>query len=183
MKQTKQVILQNSATLEAQFSAVLESHKKLIFKIANAYCQDPVDRQDLVQEIALQLWKAFPNYNPEYALSTWIYRISLNVAISFLRKEKRRKKNLVSGEPLIELVPQSEEEDTLSRQVEQLYQFIGQLKPLDKALMILYLEKTRQEEIAEVLGITASNVSTRVGRIKKKLRDYFNTLKNEDHGI
>ena len=74
------------------FISVIESHKGILYKISNAYCKDSEDRKDLIQEIYIQLWKSFDNFNDDYKYSTWIYRISLNVAISFYRKEKSRSK-------------------------------------------------------------------------------------------
>jgi RNA polymerase sigma factor (sigma-70 family) len=74
------------------FTDILENHKKLIFKIASSYCGDPEDKKDQIQEIVLQLWKAYPKYDNRFALSTWIYRIALNVSISYYKKEKSQKK-------------------------------------------------------------------------------------------
>ncbi len=84
--------MKDSKSLEKEFLAIIESNKKLVFKVANVYGRDEDDKKDLTQEIILQLWKAFPKYDNTYAISTWIYRIALNVSISFTRKETTTRK-------------------------------------------------------------------------------------------
>ena len=152
---------------EDHFLEVIEENKKLIFKIANSYCKDSEDRKDLVQEIVLQLYKAFPKYNDTYAITTWIYRIALNISISFYRKEKSRKKTTENYKNVIELVEDSEE--FKNEQSKLLYSFIDNLNSIDKAIIILFLEGRKNKEIAEVMGFSISNVSTRMNRIKSKL--------------
>lgn len=164
---------------EEQFLEVIEQHKKLIYKISNAYCSAEQDRKDLRQEIVLQLWRSFPKYDDQYALSTWIYRIALHVSISFQRKEKRRKRFRLRSMPKDPFLV-AREKDTqieVGEQLQRLHQFIAKLKKLDKALMILYLEEKTHAEIAEILGLSKSNVGTKINRIKKKLKQDF--LKNK----
>lgn len=163
---------------EQQFTSILESHKKLIFKIANAYCSDKEERKDLIQEIVLQLWKAYPTYDSRYALSTWMYRIALNVSISYQRKERKRKiKTVPTREAIIDLAEQDKEaEQEKESRIGQLYQWINQLGQLDKALMILYLEGKSHQEIAEILGISKSNVGTKISRNKLKLTRHFQNI-------
>ena len=155
------------------FLSVIESHKGIIYKIANAYCNDTEDRKDLVQAIVLQLWKAFESYNPQFKHSTWIYQIALNVAISFYRKEKRRKE--ISTPYTVELfnLPNVLENNEQEKNSLFLQQFIAELKALDKALILLYLEERPQKEIAEIMGISETNVSTKVGRIKAILKQKY----------
>lgn len=83
--------IESSEVVKERFLSLIEMHKGIIYKVANAYCRDVEDRKDLVQEIVIQLWRSFDKYDAQYKWSTWMYRIALNVAISFLRKEKRRK--------------------------------------------------------------------------------------------
>ena len=165
-------MIQNEAFIE-----MLEQYKKLIYKIAASYCSDREDRKDLIQEIVLQLWRSFSKYDKKYKMSTWIYRIALNVSISFLRTESRRKKwrNQVS-EPLIDIVDEVNQESELAVKLQTLNQFISELRPLDKALMVLYLESKSHEEMAEILGITKSNVATKIGRIKQHLKKQFEQI-------
>ena len=115
-------------------------------------------------------------YNEKYKITTWLYRISINVAISYYRKNTRRQATNI---PLNEHIYQIQEDDNSEKehQLKLLEQFIGELNDLDKALMLLYLEDKSQAEIAEILGISVSNVSTRVGRIKEKLRNRFSQIK------
>jgi len=160
------------------FLSVIETNKGIIYKIANSYCKDPEDRKDLFQEIVSQLWKSFDNYNNQYRYSTWIYRVALNVAISFYRKENRRK---VLSSPLSEGVfslIDFDEPNEIESNLRMLQQFIQELKDLDKALMLLYLEEKSHREIAEIIGITETNVATKIGRIKQLLKQRFMNKEN-----
>ncbi|MEP7318866.1 MAG: sigma-70 family RNA polymerase sigma factor [Panacibacter sp.] len=155
------------------FVSVIETNKGIIYKVANLYCTDTEDRKDLVQEIVLKLWKSFDSYNEQFKHSTWIYRIALNAAISFYRKEKLRKEiNTPFTESLFNI---SDFEG--NKQIQQstlfLNQFIAELKELDKALMLLYLEEKSHKEMAEIIGITETNIATKIGRIKTLLKHKF----------
>lgn len=160
------------------FLDVIESNKGILFKVANSYCRNTDDRKDLVQEIILQLWKSFENYNEKFKLSTWIYRISLNVAISFYRKENSRKR--ISNPITTDIFDFSETEISVEKETNLgiLNQIISELNDLNKALMLLYLEEKSYREISEIIGITETNVATKIGRIKSKLKKEFNQLKN-----
>ena len=156
-----------------QFEKYLEENKKIIYKVASSYCRDSDDQKDLIQEIIIQLWRSYYRYNGSVKLSTWTYRIALNVSISFYRKDVKRK-TIITDMPsnLVDIVadkhpPVSEEK------FNQLQQFISELQEVDKILTILYLEDKNQKEIAEIMGISETNVSTKIGRIKEKLRAKF----------
>jgi RNA polymerase sigma-70 factor (ECF subfamily) len=139
----------------------------------NSYCQHQDDRQDLAQEILTAMWLAIDKYNDEYKFSTWMYRIALNVAISYYRKDsKRQDKPNLDDEQLINIADLTFEEDK-NQEIKQLYRFIGQLDKLNKAIMILYLESESYENIANSLGLSKTNVATRIGRIKVTLADQF----------
>ncbi|WP_316782526.1 sigma-70 family RNA polymerase sigma factor [Pedobacter frigiditerrae] len=159
---------------QQEFLKIIETNKRLIFKICNSYCQNADDREDLAQEIIFQLWKSWGNFNNDYKLSTWMYRIALNVAISFYRKERKTTSTISMGEHLIEIVDENLEEG-LEENLNALQQFINELKPLDKALMLLYLEEKSHKEIAEIIGITSTNVATKIGRIKEQLKQKFSS--------
>ena len=165
------------------FQALVEQHKGILFKVARTYCQDEEDRQDLIQEIMIHLWQSFHKYDSRFKMSTWIYRISLNVAISFYRKNSVRKdSNIPLHEKDTEI--RDDEKNEKEQQLHLLEQFINELKELDKALMLLYLEEKSHAEIAGILGISPGNVGTKVGRIKDKLKQRFSqqTIKdNERH--
>ena len=167
--------LKDSTKIKEEFLELLEKNKKLLLKIANVYGKNNEEIKDLVQEITLQLWKSFPDYNPEFAVSTWMYRIALNVSISFYRKEKSRKKLHQNFEQQAHIFYW--EEQILDERFKQLYRLIEQLKAFEKALIVLYLEGKKNTEIAEILGISATNVSTILNRIKTKLSNNFKTIK------
>lgn len=157
----------------ASYLKVIEEHKGLLYKVANAYCHDEEDRKDLIQEIMIQIWRSFARYDEQYKLTTWLYRISLNVAISWYRKEKSRAKiALPINEDLIYLL-EERQSPKIDEDVVLLNGFIAKLPKLDRALILLYLESTPQQEIANILGLSLSNVSTKIGRIKSKLRQMF----------
>jgi len=168
--------LKNTAKQEQGFVQFLESHKRLIIKVAGVYCYNPEERRDLTQEITLQLWKAWPMYNAKFVLSTWAYRIALNVSISHLRKETSWKKKHEQYEHQWDLLHWQNE--ALDEQLELLYKVMEHLKAMDKALLILSLEGKKNKEIAEVMGITPSNVSTKLLRIKDQLKKQILSSKN-----
>jgi len=159
------------------FQEIIEQHKGILFKVARTYCPDEEDRQDLIQEMMIQIWQSVHKYNDQYKISTWLYRISLNVAISFYRKNSTRTKKFTDlNEQIMETPVEDKSEN--ERQLNLLEQFISELKEIDKALMILYLEDKSHIEIAEILGMSVSNVGTKVGRIKEKLKTRFSQLKS-----
>lgn len=154
------------------FARVLQHHRGIVFKVANSYCRDPDDRADLAQEIATQLWRAWPAYDPSRSVTTWMYRVALNVAIGQLRGASRRHGRVV---PLDEAAHDLSDANATDHEAEQhlrlLQRFIARQAPLDRALLLLYLDERPQREIAEVLGISESNVSTKIGRLKQRIRD------------
>jgi len=160
------------------FFNILDKHKGIIFKIAYSYCKDSIDRDDLVQEITLQLWLSRKKYDEQYKISTWIYRIALNTAISFYRKNKSRKEKTVSLNPIIENNIHSETTSPSDENIQLLNGFIRELKELDKALILLYLDGLSQKEIAGIMKVSPTNVSTKVSRIKKQLALKFKTIKS-----
>lgn len=159
------------------FESTIEQHKGILFKVARSYCPDEEDRQDLIQEMMIQIWQSIHKYNDQYKISTWLYRISLNVAISFYRKSSTRAKKFTDLNEQVMKNPVENKSET-ERHLNLLEQFISELKEIDKALMILYLEDKSHTEIAEILGISVSNVGTKVGRIKKQLKTRFSQLKS-----
>lgn len=151
------------------FQTLIEEHKGILYKVCNAYCRNREDQDDLVQEIVVQLWRSFGAFDGRVRFSTWMYRIALNVAISFYRREKTRKRFTISAEEHllnVGVTPANAPEEILL-----LYQLIGDLDPLNKALMLLYLDGNSYAEIAEVLGISETNVATKLSRLKKRMQD------------
>ena len=159
------------------FESIMEQHKGILFKVARAYCLDEEDRQDLIQEMMIQIWQSIHKYDEQYKISTWLYRISLNVAISFYRKSSTRAKKYIElNEQTVEALDEDKSEN--ERQLKLLEHFITELKEIDKALLILYLEDKSHAEIAEIVGISVSNVGTKIGRIKENLKTRFSQLKS-----
>jgi len=160
------------------FIAIIEAHQKLIYKVCHLYCQDPHDREDLQQEIIIQLWTSIHRYNGSVKLSTWIYKVALNTAIVYYKKERRhRAKNLSHTGALWTVVAEIDASDEMKR-IELLHYHIQQLNETDKAIMLLYLDNTRYQDIAQIVGITETNVATKISRLKhalkKKLKKHIN---------
>ena len=159
------------AALPDRFLSLLEEHKRMLYKVAATYSRNPADREDLAQEIVVQLWRSFPRYDERYRFSTWMYRVALNVAISFYRRETRRSRTVVPAEDaVLEIASLASEPTEMDDDIRLLLQLIEQLDELDRAVMILYLDGNRQSMIGEILGITETNVSTKINRIKQRLR-------------
>lgn len=156
---------------DAEFIRLLTENKGIIYKICNSYCADKADRDDLAQEIIYNLWKSFDRFNSQFKFSTWMYRIALNVAISFYRQEKKISQHDEISAGLI-VFEENIEEETESN-LKLLQEFINELKEIDKAIVLLYLDDKTHREIAEITGFTETNVATRINRIKEKLRTKF----------
>lgn len=155
-----------------RFEELLALHQRAIFKVAGTYSASPEERRDLAQEIAIQLWKAFPSYDPERAFFTWMYRIALNVAISFMRGAGLRRRHSVPlDETHVEIEDVGAADPEAREELRVLHRFIQGLGALDRALLLLYLEERSYREIGEVLGITETNVQTRIHRLKKRIRE------------
>jgi len=158
---------------QQKFSSLLDEHKKILYKICHSYCRQAADRNDLAQEIVIQLWKSFEKYDDQFKFSTWMYRIALNVAISFYRREKTRTLHITHlDDDLLEVLaalPAVEQ----SEEIELLYHMIHQQDALNKALLLLYLDGNSYKTMSEVLGISETNVATKLNRIKNKLREDF----------
>ena len=155
----------------ADFVALLQAHQALIRRVSRLYCSDPDDRQDLFQEIVLQLWRAYPRYEarPEAKLSTWLYRIALNVAISNLRQRTRRPAPVGLDDEAL-AVAQAPDAGPDADDRATLYRAIARLSEVDKAFVLLYLEDRPYDEMADILGITQNNVRVKMHRVQEKLR-------------
>ena len=158
------------ASEQDQFSALIERHAGIVRKVATTYCRNADDRADLAQEIVTQLWTAYPRYDASRPFTSWMYRVALNVAISHVRGVYRNARHFV---------PLSEEHEALAGgaadhekhgETATLERVIGTLDPLNRALLLLYLDDRSHREIADILGISESNVGTRIGRLKQLLR-------------
>jgi RNA polymerase sigma factor (sigma-70 family) len=159
-------------TRQDKFLSLLDEHRTILFKVVNSYGRTPADREDLVQEMTAQLWRSFERYDDRYPFSTWMYRVALNVAISFYRRESRRERHIVAAEDsVLESAAERSESSAADPDLRLLQRFLERLGELDRALMLLYLDGNRHHAIAEILGISETNVGTKIGRLKQRLRN------------
>ena len=158
-----------SEDAERGFLEVLGRHEQLINKVIRIYAVDLENRRDLFQEIVYQLWRSYESFKGESRISTWLYRVALNTAITSLRKTKKVPEQTELDDQSI-YVPGSFDTPDRPEQVQQLYSAIRSLGEVDRALVMLYLEELSYKEIAEVLGLTEDNVGVKLNRIKTKLR-------------
>ena len=160
---------------EADFVARIEQHAGIVRKVAMTYSRTPADRHDLEQEIVAQLWKAWPGYDGSRPFATWMYRVALNVAISIARSQRWQVPEPASLDD-DEVAALGDGADSAEREhgVRELMTFIGTLDELNRALILLYLEGQNYAEIADVLGISETNVATKINRAKQTLRARMN---------
>jgi len=148
---------------------LVQEHRLLLYKVCRVYCFTEVDRQDLFQEIVIQLWKSYPGFRGDSKFSTWLYRIALNTAISDLRKHKRRP-STTSTDDIPPALPEMTWPGEEEQQLQQLYAAINRLSDVEKALVMLYLEDKSYEEMEEIMGINQNNLRVKMNRIREKLR-------------
>jgi RNA polymerase sigma-70 factor, ECF subfamily len=151
------------------FIRLVNEHRGMLYKVCRLYCFTEPDRQDLFQEIVIQLWRSYPSFRGESRISTWLYRIALNTAISGLRK-KRRLITTVDPDRLptgLQDIQYAKEKD---EQVHLLYAAIEKLTEVERALTMLYLEDKSYQEMEDILGISQNNLRVKMNRIKDKLR-------------
>ncbi len=157
--------------MEQVFVQTINQHQGILHKVCRIYGNSVIEREDLFQEIVLQLWKAFPSFRNESKITTWMYRIALNTAISGLRKKKIHITELEKNSFQIE----DKTDFTLDENLQQLYKAIDYLSDIEKSIILLYLEDKPYDEIAEITGITANYVAVKMNRIKEKLRTLLKT--------
>ena len=157
--------------LQTDFMEVIEDNIKLIYKVSHMYCDNAIDKEDLFQDILSNLWVSYPNFQNKSKVSTWIYRVSLNTAITWLRDYTKQSKKI----EYTNLIPNltNETDNAVDELSEQLYSAIDNLGKVDKAIIMLFLDDTPYEEIAEIIGLSKTNVATKIGRIKLRLKDYL----------
>jgi RNA polymerase sigma factor (sigma-70 family) len=156
------------------FIQLLNQHQKIIHKVCNLYLNWQEDKEDLFQEITLQAWKAYGQFRGDAKFSTWLYRVALNTAITFFRKDK--KKDFIDSVAELPENIDFAERDSIEEKTQAMYKAIASLSKIDKAIVMLYLEDYSYAEISEIIGITANNIAVKMNRIKVKLREA--TLKN-----
>ena len=158
------------APAAADFEARIAAHRGILLKVAATYARDADDRADLVQEISLQLWRAWPGYSPERLFSTWMYRVALNVAISQRRRERQRPLHDPLDDSHETLVGDADVDAETRQHLALVQRAMRTLGPLDRALLLLHLEGCNHQDSGEVLGLSPGNVATRLTRIRQHLR-------------
>lgn len=161
----------NKAELEKSFIEMVQQNERIIYKVCSFYVSDEYPLSDLYQEVVYNLWSSYPKFRNESSQSTWIYRIALNTCISGLRKFLRKPEK-VSVSIFEDAIAAPEEK---TGQIKEMYNFINQLSKIEKAIVLLWLEEKSYKEIAEITGITVSNVATKLKRAKEKLRKMSNS--------
>lgn len=154
---------------EKSYLQKIEEHKGIILKVVNLYADDLEDRKDLYQEIVFQSWSAYERFEGNAKFSTWLYRISLNVALTFLKKRKKAttlKENTIQD---IHLEPQE-----LSERADYLYRAIKQLTEIDRSIIMLHLDGFDNSEISEMMGLSKTNTNVKLHRIKQQLTTILN---------
>ncbi len=156
-------------TLELEFEQMVRKHRGCIYTVCFMFSKDSDEVNDLFQEVLINLWRGFPTFKGESKVETWIWRVSFNTCISQERKKKR-----TANIPLEMGIDLFHDKDEDTRQIQMLYQRIHQLKPFDRAIVLLWLEGMPYDEIAAIVGITVKNVSVRLFRIKEELKKMSN---------
>ena len=157
---------------QKDFLELIQRHQSIIHKICFVYCNRSHDREDLQQEIILQLWKSFPSFQEKAAFSTWMYRVALNTAIN----QTRRPGLFIDTSSSLEHSYDPSESYQLSEEIQILYQAISRLRKIEKAIILLWLEEKSYFEIAEVIGITVKHVSVKLVRIRTRLAEIISNL-------
>lgn len=150
----------------------IEAYQPLIRKVSFMYGQDEAESDDMFQEICIQAWRAYPQFKGDSKFSTWLYRVAINTAISWIRKEKKHKHGTENDESwygISEDLPFYEKEEK-KEQVSALHRAINKLNDIDRTLVLLYLEDVAYAEISEILGLTVNNIKVKMNRLKKRLK-------------
>jgi len=168
------IFLRKEEKQKKEFVRLVNESQGIVHKVCRMYCDDDAHREDLFQEIILQLWKSYPTYKGESKFSSWMYRVALNVAIQDFRKEKKRKLLFLESFELKEpaSIPKNEQRD---EQIKALYMAISNLDKIERAIMLLYLDEVANEEIADIVGISQNYVRVKMTRIRTKLANKIKT--------
>jgi RNA polymerase sigma-70 factor (ECF subfamily) len=160
-----------------QFLSIFEDNTGIIIKISRAFTNTSHDREDLINDIALELWKSFEKFKGDSKISTWIYRVALNISMNYKRKKEKDSLfysiNDFKKEEIIPWLVEQEQES--SSELELLYNCIDELNEINKAIILLYLDGNSHDEISEIMGISKTNVGTRISRIKEQIKNLATT--------
>ena len=156
--------------IELQFTKMVKEYRKTIYTVCYFYSKDSEEVNNLYQEILINLWKGFEKFRGESSLKTWIWRVSLNTC----NNQERKKKSSVQTIPLSIDIDLYNDDDVQSKQIQMLYDRINRLDVFDRAIILLWLENMNYQDIADVVGISLSNVTTRLFRVKEQLKSMSN---------
>jgi RNA polymerase sigma factor (sigma-70 family) len=163
---------------EQSFLEQIQQHKGIIYKVSRMYMDSPEDREDLVQEILLRLWNSYQSFEGKSAFSTWMYRVAMNMAITFLRKEKT--KPIFVQDNADELMNKPHETNsTAEKRLEVFYKAAKELSPIEKALIFYFMEGMSHREISGLLGISENNARVKLSRTKEKLQEIIKSRNYE----
>ncbi|MCK8140349.1 RNA polymerase sigma factor [Flavobacterium sp. I-SCBP12n] len=163
---------------EKEFLTRIEKHKGILYKVSKMYMDKPDDQQDLFQEIVCQLWKSYDSFRNESQFSTWMYRVAINTAIVFLKKEKRKVDKYEI--PSDNIKEEETDSDIKESQLDHFYKAVQKLEKIDKAIIFYQLEGFSHKEIGENLGISEGNARVKLNRAKEKLKEI---IKNQGYGF
>ena len=155
---------------EQEFVVLMQEHQALLYKICRVYATHETDREDLYQEMIVQLWKSYPTFRGDAKFTTWMYRIALNTAISTIRKKNRSIAVIYPEE--IPREAADEKDNSQEEKLNALYAAVAQLSELERAIVTLYLEDKSYDEMEEILGISNGALRVKMNRIKEKLRKH-----------
>lgn len=159
----------NKKELEQTFIEQVMGAQGIVHKVCGMYCDEEEDRKDLFQDILINLWKSYPSFRGDSKFSTWMYRVSLNVAIQRLRKTNKKKED--ATQPInFDEIAYPTQESLPEKELQMMHTAINQLSNVEKAIVMLYLEEKGNEEIAEIMGISQNYVRVKMSRIREKLK-------------
>jgi RNA polymerase sigma-70 factor (ECF subfamily) len=165
--------------IQSDFSALLEQHRGILIRVSSTYCWHVDDREELIQDIITQLWRSFPKYDDAQPFSTWMYRVALNVSISWVRRHSIRQRHMVAYDEDEHAIANGTSTPDEDGRIAFLKRFIDDLDPLNRALMLLYLDEQSYRDIADILGISETNVATKISRLKQNIREQSTALTDE----
>ena len=159
-------------SVEKEFIKIIQEYERVIYKVCSIYVAELLPMADLYQEVVHNLWVGYPKFRNESSISTWMYRVAINTCVTAIRKEEKHfRKSTVALTSISDKLPAPA---PLTDEIKEMYRLINQLKTIEKTIVLLYLEEKPYKEIAEITGLTLSNVATRLKRIKEKLRKMSN---------
>lgn len=159
---------------KSKFIQIIKENEGIIYKVTKVYANDPEEQKDLYQDIVYQLWKSFDSFQGDSKISTWIYRVALNTSITYSKKKKKMGRKVDLDFSLYEM--SDEPDPVMEERLEMLYAHIKALNMVEKGIILLYLEGKNYEEIAQITGFTKTNVATKLGRIKQKLKSQIKNI-------